>query len=280
MKQCFRNVVILVMTCASVFASEKPYGPLPSGALSISEVSEVPAEICRDHLFDPGAFALRLPLGYRLTSAEDYAKDDRVLADFLRANPTYARFAVGSLCFMAVGKFTVDGVRVNPPGATPMAFWWARAEGPRDLRMQGKSQWLQLASWYSRDITERAKVLATDPMAQFTDIQVSEMESGVWRLRLELTDEVVEGEVRCSGELTRRTGTPENFMSVPFSGESAGYFWVISYFGHHQRPAQGEWKSKGSGIFSSAFQMPDESKVFSTGFQNGWSALSGLYRAR
>ena len=161
-----------------------------------------------------------------------------------------------------------------------MAFWWARAEGPRNSRMKGKAQWLQIGSWYSRDITERAKVIATDPMAEFVDVQVDQLRPTVWRLRLVLNDEVVDGAVRCTGELTKRRSSGTSFMSVPLSGAGAGYFWVISYFGHHHKEAQGHWRSAGTGIFSDAFQIPDEARIFSTLFQNGWSARSGLYRDR
>jgi hypothetical protein len=184
MKARLQGIILFVTACLSATAAENAFGTLPPGMLSVSEMSEVPAEICRDHLFDPSTVADRLPSGYRLISVEEYAKDDPAVADFLKANPRYARFAVGSLCFVLAGKFTIDGVRAHPPGAIPMAFWWALAEGPRDVRMQGKAQWLQLASWYSRDTTNRAKVLATDPMAEFTDLQVTQVKPGVWRLHL------------------------------------------------------------------------------------------------
>lgn len=279
-KWCIQRVVLFVTACLSVSAAENTFGTLPPGMLSTSEVSEVPAEICRDHLFDPATVVDRLPPGYRLVLFEEYAKDDPTAAAFLKANPRYARFAVGSLCFLSAGKFTVDGVRAHASGATPMAFWWARAEGPRDARMQGKAQWLQLASWYSRDITDRAKVFATDPMAEFADIQVAQVESGLWRLHLALPDEVIDAEVRCSGEPTKRRESGNSFMSVPMAGAGAGYFWVIAYFGHHHQPAHGDWRSKGTGVFSAALQIPNEAEAFSTLFQSRWSALSGLYRSK
>jgi hypothetical protein len=279
-KQCLQNVVSVLTACVSASAAETSFGTLPPGMLSVSEMSDVPAEICRDHIFDPSTVSGRLPPGYRLVSAEECAKEDPAVADFVKINPGYARYAVGSLCFVSAGTFIVDGVRIHSPGLAPIAFWWARAEGPRDSRMQGKAQWLQLASWYSRDIKERAQVLATDPMAQFTDIRITEVEPRVWHLRLVLTDEVIEGEVRCSGELTKRRPSEEKFMSVPFSGDSAEFFWVFSYFGHHHQPANGKWQSKGSGVFSAAFQIPDEAGTFGTAFQKGWSALSGLYKRK
>ncbi|HAB17225.1 MAG TPA: hypothetical protein DCE44_12340 [Verrucomicrobiales bacterium] len=246
--------------------------------LSLSEISEVSAEICQRHVFDPAAVGNRLPQGYRLIPAEEYAKNDPIVADLLRRNPKYARFAIGSLCFLSVGAFTVDGVRVHPPGATPMAFWWARAEGPRDSRMQGKALWLQIASWYSRSLTERSKIVATDPTAQFTDIEVTQAEPDVWRVHLALADEVIDGKIRCSGEPTKRRESGPGYMSVPFTGEGAGYFWTMTYFGHHHQEARGEWQIQGTGVLSAAFKIQSEAGKFDTEFQNRWSALSGLYK--
>jgi len=273
----FRWLAALKVPVIAAMGADGRYGALPAGMTSVSEVSEVSAEICRDHLFDPAKFTGRMPPGYRLITAGEYAAADPAVAAFLQANPECARYAVGSLCFMSVGKFEVDGTSLLPSGRTPMAFWWVRAEGPRDATMRGKVEWLQLASWYSRDLTDQAKVLATDPTAEFTELGVEETEAGVWRLRLVLPDEVIEARVHCSGELTKRPASAENFMSVPMAGKGVGHFWVITYFGHQHRPARGEWQSRGSGLFSSAWQIPGEADVFRTGFQSSWSALSGLY---
>lgn len=273
----FRWLAALMVPVLAAAGADERYGILPAGMSSVSEISDVSAEICRDHLFDPAKFTGRLPPGYRLVTAAEYAADDPAVAAFLQANPGCARYAVGSLCFMSVGKFEVDGTNLLPSGRTPMAFWWARAEGPRDETMRGKVEWLQLASWYSRDLTDRAKVLATDPTAEFTELRVEEIETGVWHLRLVLPGEVIEARVRGSGELAKRPASADNFMSVPMAGKGAGHFWVITYFGHQHQPVRGEWQSRGHGVFSSAWQIPGEAEVFGTIFQSSWSALSGLY---
>lgn len=280
MKSILVAIAFVGAGCGTVSAAENSYGTLPLGMRSVSAVSEVPVEISRDHLFDPAAVTGRLPPGYRLITAEEYAKDDPAVAGYLKANPSYARHGVGSLTFMLAGKFTVDGVRVHPSGTTPMAFWWVRAVGPRDARMQGKVEWLQLRSWYSRDLTERSRILATDPMAEFVELQVVQAERNLWRLHLVLDNEVVDAEVRSRGEPTARRATGQQFMSVPMSGAGAGSFWVITYLGHHHQPASGPWRSQGSGVFSAAFQIPHEAEVFGTGFQSRWSALSGLYDSK
>lgn len=260
-------------------AADVTYGSLPSGALSTNEATDVSAEICRDHLFNPKLVRARLPKGYRLIPAAEYAKEDSGVADLIRSKKRYRAYAVGNLCFMSVGSYVVDGVRVHSAAPIPMAFWWVHATGPRDSRMQGKVDWLQLASWYSQDITERARVVASDPMAQFVDLNVTQSEPGLWRMRMALANEVINAEVRGSGLRKPRNAPQPGFMSVPFTGDSAGSFWVITYFGHHHQPADGKWHAKGTGVFSSALSIPGESAVFKTSFQDGWSALSGLYKS-
>jgi hypothetical protein len=244
------RMLALVIICVEIpaLAAGASFGKLPAGAISTNVVKDVHAEICRDHLFSPS-----------LVDAK------------------YSGYAVGSLCFMSVGSFDVDGEPVQSPGPIPMAFWWVHAAGPRDLRMQGEVDWLQLASWYSRDVSHREKVLAADPMAQFVDLEVTEAEPNLWRVRIALPDESLEAEVRGSGQRIKRNAPEPSFMSVPFTGRSAGSFWVISYFGHHHQSAQGQWRARGSGVFSDALQIPGEASVFETVLQDGWSALSGLY---
>jgi hypothetical protein len=258
-------------------ASDVTFGKLPPGAISTNVVKDVSAEICRDHLFDPSSIVARLPKDYRLILAAEYAREDPGVADLTKSNAKYSTYAVGSLCFMSAGSFVVDGVRVHSTGPTPMAFWWVRAAGPRDSRMQGKVDWLQLASWYSKDVILRDKILATDPMAKFVDLSVLQAEPGLWRMHLELPNESIEAEVRGSGQRKKRNAPQPGAMTVPFTGESADRFWVITYFGHHHQPAKGQWRAKGAGVFSDALQIPGEASVFRTSFQDGWSALSGLY---
>jgi len=271
-------IIFLVFAwCLPASAAEERFGALPAGMTSTSEISDVSAEICRDHLIDPAKVTVRLPAGFRLITAAEYAKADPAVAALLKASPQYAQFGVGSLCFMSVGKFLVNGVSVTAPGRTPMAFWWVRAEGPRDSRMQGAVQWLQLASWYSTDLIDRAPVLATDPTAEFVELRVEETGPGIWRMHLVMRDEVIDAEVHTNGELTKRRSS-EKFMSVPMAGNGTGSFWVITYYGHHHRPGRATRRARGSGVFSAACQIPRETEYFGTFFQSHWSALSGLYQ--
>lgn len=273
------RMLALVIICVEMpaLAAGASFGKLPAGAISTNVVKDVHAEICRDHLFSPSLVDARLPTGYSLILAAEYARDNPGVAELVKRDAKYSGYAVGSLCFMSVGSFDVDGEPVQSPGPIPMAFWWVHAAGPRDLRMQGEVDWLQLASWYPRDVSHREKVLAADPMAQFVDLEVTEAEPNLWRVRLALPDESVEADVRGSGKRIKRSAPEPGFMSVPFTGRSAGSFWVISYFGHHHQSAQGQWRARGSGVFSDALQIPGEASVFETVLQDGWSALSGLY---
>jgi hypothetical protein len=277
-KMLARMLAVFLAVAMPTLASDVAFGKLPPGAISTNVVTDVSAEICRDHLFDPSLIVAPLPKDYRLILATEYGSQDPAVAGLVKGNAKYSTYAVGSLCFMSVGSFVVDGVRVHSTAPTPMAFWWVRAAGPRDSRMQGKVDWVQLASWYSRDVVHRERILATDPMALFVDLSVIQAEPGLWRMRLELPDESIEAEVVGSGQRRKRNAPQPGFMSVPFTGEGAGSFWVITYFGHHHQPAKGQWRAKGAGVFSNALQVPGEASVFRTSFQDGWSALSGLYR--
>lgn len=239
---------------------------------------DVTAEICRDHLFDPTRFTATLPPGYRLAAASEAAKRDPALSALLQKSPKLGAYAVGSLCFVSAGGFQVDGVSLLAGGRVPLAFWWAAAEGPRHAAMRGKATWVQLRSWYPSALTNRVAVLAADPMAEFSDIQVEQVQSDQWRVRLALPGETVTAEVSGSGHPAPSRAAQPGYMSVPMSGSAAGYFTVFTYFGHHHQAARGHWRAEGTGVFSEAFAIEGEAAAFSTVFQSGWSARSGLYR--
>ena len=275
-------LIVAAMGATTVSAADVAYGQLAPGAASYSEVKGVQAEICRDHLFDPSFGKVRIPTGYRLVSAAEVSKKDKDVASLLERDGRYQSYFVGSLCFMSVEHFVVDGVRVHPSGPTPMAFWWARAEedprAKRDARMLGKTQWLQLASWYA-PATDRARIVGTDPMAQFVELEMNQIGPNQWKLRLVLANEVVTAEVRGDGQRKKRNAPQPGFMTVPFTGEGAAFFSVYTYFGHHHQDAKGSWRAAGSGVFSGAFALRDEAQVFGTFFQDGWQARGGLYRS-
>lgn len=276
------RVLLLIssLTITAAHATDESLGKLPAGATSTNLVSEVAAEICRDHVFDPALANIVLPKGYRLATLSEYSQGDPEAAKLMKQSPALKDHAVGSLCFMSVGQFVIDGKRAETPSPMPMAFWWARATGPRDPRMQGKVEWVQLASWYPTGAADRAAIVATDPMAQFADLNVVRIQPNQWRVSLALPAETIEADITTSGERKRRKAAEPGFMSVPFSGKSADRFWVITYRGHHHQNAAGQWRASGKGVFANAFSLPREAAAFGTLFQDGWTALSGVYTQR
>lgn len=273
---------VLVAPLNSV--AEAAYGELAPGAISYSETSGVHAEICRDHLFDPSVIGepVHLPAGYRLISAANLAEQDPRIASLLNRDRRYATYALSMLCFMSVEAFVVDGTRAHALGATPQAFWWARAEGPpdaqRDARMRGKSDYVQLASWYAREGTDRTRIATTDPMAQFVELDVRQTQLGQWHLRIVLPKETVEAEVRLSGQRSKMNRPQPGFSTVPFTVNRAAYFTVYTYFGHYHQAAKGEWRAQGSGTFTKSFTIPGEGLAFETVFEDGWQSRFGLYK--
>lgn len=271
--------VVALLVCSGLAGAAEPrFGELPSGSLSTSETHDVAAEICRDHLVDRASLSTTLPAGYHLTSATDTATGNPALASLLRKTPKLRDYAVGSLCFVSAGRFEVDGASVHAIPPVPLAFWWAAAEGPRHAAMRGKTAWVQLKSWYPSAITNRAAVLRTDPMAEFGEIQVEQVQPNRWRVRLTLPGETVTAEVSSSGLPVPSRAAQPGFMSVPMSGRAADYFSVFTYFGHNHQAARGEWKATGTGVFSESFSIEGEATAFGTIFQAGWKARAGLYR--
>lgn len=271
---------LMLLSTAAASGQATTYGTLAPGALNTSEQSGVRAEICRDHLIDPGDATAKRPAGYRLLTASELAKDDPGLAALLAKTPKYSDHFVGSLCFMLVENYDVDGVRVIAANkASPMAFWWVHAArtGEADPRMQGKSEWLQLASWYADKDVDRGGIAKSDPMAEFAPIEVKETKPGLWRVRLMHAGESVEATIAVTGEPKKRRSAGPGFMTVPYTGESARYFSVFTYFGHHHQTAEGTWSAAGAGPLARAFGIPDEATAFGTFFQSRWQARAALY---
>lgn len=267
-----------LVCAASAGAVDPRFGELPAGAISTSETQGVAAEICRDHLFDPALAPARLPDGYRLVLASERASLQPALAALLQVEPARRSHALGTLCFLSVGRLVVDDVPVRAAYPLPVAFWWARAVGPRHADMRGKAAWVQLASWYPSGMRDRGAVLRADPTAEFVDIDVDQVEPDRWRMRLVLAAEAVTAEVIALGRREPSRAAQPGYLSVPMSGHSSDLFSVYTYFGHHGRSARGRWRASGSGVFSDALSIAGEAAVFGTVFQEGWTSRSGLYR--
>lgn len=273
--------------CAGVLAAmpsqaQVAYGPLAQGADSISEMSGVHAEICRDHLLDSARLKMQMPPGYRLATVAELAKGEAQLGQLVARTPSLASQALGSLCFMLAADFIVDGARAHGRSALPMAFWWARivpSESPTaDPRMQGAVDWVQLASWYSLERSDQRLILRTDPMAQFVDLAVVESAPGQWRMHLSVPEGTIDAEVRVRGPGIRRDAPQPGFMTVLSSGDNANAFTVFTYFGHHHREASGSWRASGRSVFADSLRIPGEASAFGILFQEGWQARAALYR--
>ena len=115
-------------------------------------------------------------------------------------------------------------------------------------------------------------------MAQFTKISVEQISTDRWHLSLVLPTETVLADVQLTSPSVPRGSGGPGFMSVPMSGDSADYFTVYTYAGHHVRDAKGEWRTSGDGIFTTALEIPNEASAFGSVFEEGWVARSGLYR--
>ena len=272
------SAVAMLLYTGVAGAAGPGFGELPPGSVSTSETHDVTAEICRDHLFNPAAVATTLPAGYRLTTAAHLASKDRAFEALLLKSPKLRDYALGSLCFVSAGRLSIDDVSLQAVKPQLLAFWWAAAEGPRHAAMRGKAEWVQLGSWYSSTIKNQSAVLGTDPMADFVDVQVEQVDANRWRIQLVLPSETVAAEVSSSGHLEPSRAQQPGFMSVPMSGRSADYFSVFTYFGHHHQAARGDWRANGTGVFSEAFSIEGEAGAFRTVFQAGWRSRSGLYR--
>jgi hemolysin activation/secretion protein len=97
-------------------------------------------------------------------------------------------------------------------------------------------------------------------------------------VRMVLPGETVEAEVRLTGQRLKMNLPQPGFSTVPFTGDSAAYFTVYTYFGHYHQDATGHWRAQGSGTFTNALSIPGESNAFKTNFEDGWQARSGLYK--
>lgn len=279
----FSALALLSTACATPGSpvSGQFFGELPPGALSQSVQERVHGEICVDLLLPIEAVQAELPPGQRALSVPEGAAKDPALAEALRAHPELAGRALVSLCFLALDTFEIDGRVAYPPGTVSAAFLWAYvapSDAPADARMLGKRNFVQLRAWYPAAGAERALVLATDPMAEFTEVSMRPAGADSWELALVLADERIEGRVRTVGERQPMNRPSPAFMSVPSAGRFSDLFTVFTYYGHHLWGTEATWQARGTGPLASAFAETSATLGLSTILEDGWSARSALYR--
>ena len=116
-------------------------------------------------------------------------------------------------------------------------------------------------------------------MAQFVEyLDVKPTQPNFWHLRIVLPTETVEGDVHLSGTRTSMNRPEPGYSTLPFAGDHAAYFLVITYFGHRQQPASGEWRAHGSGTFTDTLTNVGDNLTLGTSFEDRWQARSGLYK--
>jgi hypothetical protein len=49
---------------------------------------------------------------------------------------------------------------------------------------------------------------------------------------------------------------------------------------HHEQPAKGQWRAKGTGVFSDALAKSGENLTLGTDFEDGWQSRYGLYKLK
>jgi hypothetical protein len=276
----------LTLLTAACVTPENPansgfFGELPPGALSRSVQERVHGEICVDLLLPIEAVQAELPPGQRAISVPERAAQDPELAAALRTHPELAGRALVSLCFLALDTFEIDGRAAHPPGTVSAAFLWAYvtpSDTPADARMLGKRNFVQLRAWYPATGVERALVLATDPMAEFTEVSMRPVGASTWDLTLVLADERIEARVRTVGEGEPMNRPSPAFMTVPSAGGFSDLFTVFTFHGHHLWATEAEWRATGRGPFTAALTETSATLGLDTILEDGWSARSALYR--
>jgi hypothetical protein len=241
----------------------------------------VHGEICVDLLMPIESVQAELPPGQRPLSVPERAARDPELAEALRAHPELAGRALVSLCFLALDTFEIDGRAAYPSGSVSAAFLWAYvtpSDSPADARMLGKRNFVQLRAWYPAAGAERALVLATDPMAEFTEVTMRRASTDSWELVLDLAGERIEGRVRTVGERQPMNRPSPSFLTVPSAGRFSDFFTVYTFYGHNLWETEATWQAGGNGPLAAALVETSATLGLATILEDGWSARSGLYR--
>jgi len=265
---------------AAPAADEPVLGELPAGGASGFEVRDVRAEVCLRQVFPASAVPVDLPHGYRLATLAEKAKTPWT-ADLLRKRPELRDYARGSFCFVDSGVHTINGRPVHPARRrSTFAFSWVDivpTEGaPTDARFHGAPRRMQLFWIYDSAGVDRKLARTALPDAMFGRIRMAQSGDS-WLIRLDMDGGVLTGRVKPTTARQRLVYPEPGYETVLLGGAPRdNYFTVITFAGHHERLAEGEWKVSGKPKWVRSI-VPDIAIEAGSFIQDGWAASSRLY---
>jgi hypothetical protein len=251
---------------------------LPPGAINVVEARDA-VELCQESVFPAELLADDVPAGHRLKLAAEPAARPWARSIAGR-DPRFANHATGVFCFIEA-EFRVAGEPLYADGRGTMAFWWVDISdaGPEqpDPRYKGASTQAQAAYIYDAAGVDRELALAATPNALFGRVQMSQEADG-WVGSLDTADGHLRARiVPTSARRPLEYATPA-YITVPWVGPThRDYFNVITYMGHHEQEALGEWTATGEARWARLFAR-DPAARHRTMIQDGVSANLALYR--
>lgn len=254
-------------------------GETPAGARSIYHVSDVHAEVCRRQIFPAAAVGARMPDGFRLARLSERISVPWV-AELLRRRPELRDHANGNFCLIEAGVHLINGAPVHPGRISRVAFLWAdmvpTGAAPADPRFRGPMTRVQLFWMYDSEGVDRDLALSVTPNALFGRINM-ERSGTAWRVAIDAEGSTLAAEVTPTTARRRVDYPTPAYETVALSDAARDHFTVITFMGHHEQIADGEWRVTGDAAWARSF-VPEASTSPSSIIWDSLSARSGLYR--
>lgn len=270
-------VALLAILTLPAGATEPPLGELPAGAISVYEVRDVVAEICRRHVFAPEAAALEMPAGFRLARLSELSSAPWI-AELQQRRPDLRDRAHGSLCFIEANTHTVDGAPLYSGRRSRFAFLWAdvvpTGPAPADPRFVGRVRRAQLFLLYDAEGVDRGLALRATPDALFGRITMEKV-GETWHVGIAGDDSVLTAEVKATTARRRLDYPMPGFETVLRAGGARDHFHVVTFAGHHEQLAAGAWQASGTAVWARGFA--GEAVDAGSFVQDGFAARLGLY---
>jgi hypothetical protein len=261
----------------------KLLGDLPQRAESVVQVPDLVTEVCQDQAFSP-TFPLKLPEGYRLAELRDMAAQSggaqSWMTQLLREHPRFGSYAFGTFC-VCEATFAVDGTPVHSDRLTRFAMWWVYVaptggSAQPDPRERGKPRRMQLAWLYDEENIDRKLATAIMPAAEFGRISL-EKKQNTWSLQIEANHSTATANVTLTSTRKPLEHATPAFETVLLADSVKDQFLVLTYAGHHEQPATGEWRATGNAPWALAFQG-DPLTVRRSMIQDGWVVRLARYK--